>query len=439
MSEGRNLQDKLRALPSVDELARGCALEAGWERKVEASRVEIEAARQRLLSGEAAGDLGAALEARLRGMMAPSLRRVINATGVVLHTNLGRAPLPDFGLISGYSNLEYDLVAGKRGKRDSHFVPVLEQLLGFPAIAVNNNAAATYLTLRELAQGGEVIVSRGELVEIGDGFRIPDIMAESGAILREVGTTNRTRVADYERAITEKTRLILRVHPSNFRVTGFTEKPDIRELAAMAKSSGVPLYEDIGSGCLVDLKPLGIDEPMVQESLAAGADVVSFSTDKLLGGPQAGIVAGRAELIARLRRHPMYRAMRLDKLQVQALESALRLLWARRFDAIPALHMMMTPADVIKARAERLAAELPGFRVEAGESMIGGGSTPEQALPTHLLAWSAGDVVGAEKRLREGDPPVIARISEGRLLFDVRTVLERDEGELVRVVRGALA
>lgn len=439
MSEGRNLQDKLRALPSVDELARGCALEAGWERKVEASRVEIEAARQRLLSGEAAGDLGAALEARLRGMMAPSLRRVINATGVVLHTNLGRAPLPDFGLISGYSNLEYDLVAGKRGKRDSHFVPVLEQLLGFPAIAVNNNAAATYLTLRELAQGGEVIVSRGELVEIGDGFRIPDIMAESGAILREVGTTNRTRVADYERAITEKTRLILRVHPSNFRVTGFTEKPDIRELAAMAKSSGVPLYEDIGSGCLVDLKPLGIDEPMVQESLAAGADVVSFSTDKLLGGPQAGIVAGRAELIGRLRRHPMYRAMRLDKLQVQALESALRLLWARRFDAIPALHMMMTPADVIKARAERLAAELPGFRVEAGESMIGGGSTPEQALPTHLLAWSAGDVVGAEKRLREGDPPVIARISEGRLLFDVRTVLERDEGELVRVVRGALA
>ena len=271
----------------------------------------------------AAGAAGPPVEARVEQALAalerPSLRRVVNATGVVLHTNLGRAPLGPIHVLPGYSNLEYDLAAGRRGQRDVHAAGLLERLLGAPGIAVNNNAAAIFLALNELAAGGEVVVSRGELIEIGDGFRIPDIMARSGAAVREVGTTNRTGIADYRAAINERTRLLLRVHPSNFRISGFTARPELRELVALGRERGVPVYEDLGSGCVVDLLAFGIQEPLVSDSLKAGADLVSFSGDKLLGGPQAGILAGKPEIVARLRRNPLFRALRLDKIIYQAL------------------------------------------------------------------------------------------------------------------------
>lgn len=378
-----------------------------------------------------------AIEGAVRGsiarLAAPSLRRVINATGVVLHTNLGRAPLGDFGPLQGYANVEYDLSVGKRGKRDTHYAALLESLIGAPAIAVNNNAAAVYLVLHEIAAGQEVIVSRGELIEIGDGFRIPDIMARSGAILREVGATNKTSIEDYRSAINERTRLILRVHPSNFRVTGFTGKPSLADLAALGREKGVPVYEDLGSGCLVDLKPQGIDEPLVAASLAAGVDLVSFSCDKLLGGPQTGIVAGRPELVQRIRRNPMYRAFRCDKVIVAALEATLRRLLFTRYDEIPALWMIRRSLDEIRARAEDMAVGLAAD-VIAGESVIGGGSTPDQSIPTWLVAMR-GDAVKLEKKLRNGNPPIIVRIENDRLLIDLRTVFPEDEA----AVRYALA
>jgi L-seryl-tRNA(Ser) seleniumtransferase len=370
----------------------------------------------------------------LEHLATPSLRYVINATGVILHTNLGRAPLPGFVPIAGYSNLEYDLASGRRGKRDSHYAPLLEQLLGVPAIAVNNNAAATYLVLNELAQGGEVIVSRGELIEIGDGFRIPDIMERSGAILREVGTTNKTSLDDYRRAINDRTRLILRVHPSNFHITGFTAKPSLRELASL----GVPVYEDLGSGCLVDLKPYGVAEPLVGDSLAAGVQILSFSCDKLLGGPQTGIIAGQPDLVARVRRNPMYRAFRPDKLIVQALSATLLHLLMERYNAIPTLRMIRLTADDIRRRATALAGQIPGATLRDGLSVIGGGSTPDQSLPTCLLAIP-GDAVRLEKRLRANHPPVIARIEKDELLIDLRTVDPVDELLLLDALRlGAL-
>jgi L-seryl-tRNA(Ser) seleniumtransferase len=277
-----------------------------------------------------------------------------------------------------------------------------------------------------------VVVSRGELIEIGDGFRIPDIMAQSGAVLREVGTTNRTRIEDYRAAINERTRLLLRVHPSNFRITGFAGRPAVEELAGLARESNLPLYEDLGSGCVVDLGPQGIDEPLAQASLAAGADLVSFSGDKLLGGPQAGVLAGRRELVARLRRNPMYRALRLDKLILQALEATLRPLLLECWDSVPAIRMIRQTQDDIRRRAERLVSIVPRLQAEliAGRSVIGGGATPEQSLPTCLIAPSVPDVVEAERRLREGDPPVIARIERDRLLLDLRTVLPEEETEL---------
>ncbi|MBI1789222.1 MAG: L-seryl-tRNA(Sec) selenium transferase, partial [Acidobacteria bacterium] len=300
----------------------------------------------------------------------------------------------------------------------------------------NNNAAAIYLALHELAAGHEVIVSRGELIEIGDGFRIPDIMQCSGAIVREIGTTNRTHIADYREAISGRTRLLLRVHPSNFRIQGFTSRPPLEELAALGKEKGIPVYEDLGSGCLADLRPFGIDEPQVIQSLRAGADLVSFSGDKLMGGPQAGLLAGRRELVERLRRNPMFRALRLDKTIYQILESTLRNLILERWDCVPALRMIrQTPAE-IRARAERLSAGLTGVAVELveGVSVIGGGSTPEQSLPTWLIAIASDDVTGLERRLRTGEPPVIARIEDGRLLLDLRTVFPAEEEELRRAV-----
>jgi L-seryl-tRNA(Ser) seleniumtransferase len=370
----------------------------------------------------------------------PSLRRVINATGVVLHTNLGRAPLAPFDPVSGYSNLEYDVAAGKRGKRDVHISGLIERLLGKPGIAVNNNAAAVYLVLHTLAAGFEVIVSRGELIEIGDGFRIPEIMAHSGAALREVGTTNRTSIEDYREAITERTKLLLRVHPSNFSMRGFTARPALEELAALGREKGVPVYEDLGSGCMTDLQPFGLDEPLAAASLAAGADVISFSGDKLAGGPQAGILAGRPELIARLRRNPMYRALRLDKLILQALETTLRHLLLERWDQIPALGMIRADTAGIRARADRMLGDLAGTGAEIvpGQSLIGGGSTPDQSLETWLISIASADVVALEQRLRAGEPPVIARIERDRLLLDLRTVFPEEEKELVAALRRAI-
>ena len=263
------------------------------------------------------------VRARLSALLEPRLRRVINATGVVLHTNLGRAPLGKFGPLEGYTNLEYDLDAGRRGNRDAHYAPLLERLVGARAVAVNNNAAAVYLVLHELAAGHEVIVSRGELIEIGDGFRIPDIMQHSGAVLREVGATNRTTIEDYAAAINERTRAILLVHTSNFRITGFTAKPRLSDLVELGRERGIPVFEDLGSGCLIDMRQLGIDEPVVGHSLAAGVDLVCFSCDKLLGGPQTGVIAGKAEFVHRIRRNPMYRSFRCDKVIVAALEATL--------------------------------------------------------------------------------------------------------------------
>ncbi len=381
------------------------------------------------------------MERNLAKLEAPSLRHVINATGVVLHTNLGRAPLAPFEPLFGYSNLEYDLAAGRRGKRDVHASELLERLTGAPGIAVNNNAAAIYLALNELAAGFEVVVSRGELIEIGDGFRIPEIMQRSGAVLREVGTTNRTHIGDYREAINERIRLLLRVHPSNFRIEGFTARPELRELAALAKERGVPLYEDLGSGCVADLRAFGVEEPLVADSIRAGVNLVSFSGDKLLGGPQAGILAGDAALVARLRRNPMFRALRLDKLIYQALETTLRNLVLERWDQVPALRMISQSSDELRARSENMLRRLDGLRASVieGSSVIGGGSTPEQPLQSWLIAIDCADVVEAERRCRLGDPPVAARIGDGRLLLDLRTVFEQEEDDLARVIRTACA
>jgi L-seryl-tRNA(Ser) seleniumtransferase len=390
-------------------------------------------------------------------IFARSLQPVINATGVILHTNLGRAPLPpavleEFRLsASQYSNLEYDLEAGARGKRDVHVSALLERLTGAEsAIVVNNCAAGVLLVLAALAKGGEVIVSRGELIEIGDGFRIPEIMAESGAILREVGTTNRTRVADYENALNANSRLLLRVHPSNFTISGFSEKPSLAQLAELSHRTGLPLIEDLGSGCLVDLSASGITEPVVRQSIASGVSVVIFSGDKLLGGPQAGIIAGRHDLIARVRRHPLFRALRVDKLTTAALAATLGAYLRGALDEIPALRMIRLKAEEIGRRATdfvaALAAELPAGEVEIdivdGVSLAGGGSTPAQSLPTKVIRiasvrYSASKV---EQRLRKAPAgiSVVARVEEDRLLVDLRTVFPEQEAVLHETLVAAL-
>jgi L-seryl-tRNA(Ser) seleniumtransferase len=309
----------------------------------------------------------------------------------------------------------------------------LHRLLGKPAIAVNNGAAAVFLVLNELAAGHEVIVSRGELIEIGDGFRIPEIMARSGVVLREIGTTNRTSLDDYARAITDRTRVLLRVHRSNFRMTGFTARPSLKELASLGKDRGLPVYEDLGSGCLVDLNPYGIDEPLASASLSQGADLVSFSGDKLLGGPQAGIIAGRAELVARVRQNPLYRALRLDKMSVQVLSSILRRLLLGELEGVPALRMIRQSAARIRERTQRLVERLADSRItiESGESLVGGGSTPEQPIPTYVIVIACENVVSLEHKLRAHDPPVIARIEHDRLILDLRTVMETEEADLM--------
>ena len=415
----------LQSLPSVETLL--VQLRQAWPQcphallKNEAQRA-IALARDALLANTPAADPQAEASQNLALLLSPSLRPVINATGVVLHTNLGRAPLPAMTIPGGYCNLEYDIASGKRGKRDAHIAPLLERLLGAPAIAVNNNAAAVYLVLNALAAGGEVIVSRGELIEIGDGFRIPDIMRAAGVKLIEVGATNKTSLDDYKAAITPATRMLLRVHPSNFHITGFTAKPSLKDLCKL----GVPVYEDLGSGCLIDLKPYGINEPLIKESLEAGVDIVSFSGDKLLGGTQAGFICGKAELVQQTRRHPMYRALRLDKLVITALETMLRSLLLEDYANVPALAMLRQSYEDIARRANALAATIEGAEVINGHSLAGGGSTPDQTLPTALIAIDKTH----ERRLRSGTPAIITRVENDKVLIDLRTVLPEEEPTL---------
>jgi L-seryl-tRNA(Ser) seleniumtransferase len=483
-----------RKLPSVNEVMAAAGLSSlaasyGRDSAVDAVRVVLARLRQEITSGlldENALDLALsgladAVEKQLRQALSYSLRPVINATGVILHTNLGRAPLGDAAIehihetAVSYSNLEFDLDAGERGKRDVHVDRLFRKLLSSdlveteppasaaalraggtvevavptpttlsaPAqvstravstIVVNNNAAAVLLALNTLADGGEVIVSRGELVEIGGSFRIPDVMAKSGAILREVGTTNRTRAADYEQAITDRTRLLLRVHRSNFEITGFTEQASTAELVALARRRGIPLMEDLGSGALFDLRSIGISgEPGVLDSLRGGVDVVTYSGDKLLGGPQAGLISGGSEFIARMRSNSLFRALRVDKLIYAALEATLLAYVQHDHDAIPTLRMMRLTKEAIGERAEALAARIatPKLRVEVidGESILGGGAAPSSILPTRLLALTCEDLSADEfvARLRNSDPPVIARVDEGRVLLDLRTVFPEQD------------
>ncbi len=441
MEYHRNVTDtnRLSELPAVYEVLDSLAdtLER-FPRALVVSEIRraLEIARREVREGADPAEIEPRVRAALAEIERPSLRRVVNATGVVLHTNLGRAPLGPMAIPAGYCNLEYDLGEGRRGQRDVHAATLLERAVGARGIVVNNNAAAVFLALHELAAGGEVVISRGELIEIGDGFRIPDIMARSGATLREVGTTNRTRLEDYRSAINERTRLLLRVHPSNFRITGFTARPELRDLAALGRQSGVPVYEDLGSGCMADLRRFRIDEPLAAASLSAGANLVSFSGDKLLGGPQAGILAGDAQLVDRLRRNPLFRMLRADKMTYHALETTLRRTLLERWDEIPALAMIRQTPGAIYGRAEALLARMPGIAAEIipGKSVIGGGSTPEQELDTWLIALETSDAAGAERQLRAADPPVIARIEDGRVLFDLRTVLPEEEGELAAVL-----
>ena len=366
----------------------------------------------------------------------PSLRRVLNATGVLVHTNLGRAPLAEAALArvaevgAGYSNLEYDVGRGERGSRQDHLAALLGQLTGAEAaLVVNNNAAAVLLALAALADGREVVVSRGELIEIGDGFRIPDVLARSGARLVEVGTTNRTRAEDYERAIGPETALILRVHQSNFRVVGFTERPDLAPLGRIAKRAGLPLVDDLGSGAVVAVG----DEPTPAESLRAGADLVCFSGDKLLGGPQAGIVVGRAELVEKLRRHPLQRALRADKLTLAALEGTLALaLDPEKRGEIPVLRMLHEPVEAVQARAERLAG-LVGGEVEETVARVGGGALPLAELPSAACAVEE----ELAEALRLGGPPVVGIVRDGRLLLDCRTLTDDEVDEVAAAVERA--
>ena len=435
---------RLRDLPSVNDVIDRLGPSAGrlpHALVVAEVRQAIESARDALKTRKTSlPPIESTVEAALAQWAKASCRHVVNATGVVLHTNLGRAPLAQFDTLSGYSNLEYDLATGERGTRDTHVTKLLEAILGRPAIAVsaitvNNGAAAVFLVLNELAMGGEAIVSRGELIEIGDGFRIPEIMQRSGVRLREVGTTNRTHIDDYRDAIDDSTRILLRVHPSNFRMTGFTARPELSELVHLGRERGIPVYEDLGSGCIVDLRAYGVDEPLVQDSLAAGANLVSFSGDKLLGGPQAGIIAGDADLVKRVRRNPLFRALRQDKLFHQAMETTLRHILLEEYDCIPALRMIRMTAREIRERAEGLVGRIGRkVRIGDGDSVIGGGATPERTLPTCLIVIETEDAVAEERRLRFSDPPIIARIERDRVVLDLRTVLPEDEEALVRAL-----
>jgi L-seryl-tRNA(Ser) seleniumtransferase len=451
--------DELLARPRLIALseAAGRELVAKAARNVLANlRDEIKSGILACATSSAAAAMEEKVSVEVNAALAPSLRRVINATGVILHTNLGRAPFSagvatQFAeTASRYSNLEYDIESGERGKREVHTARLLAESTGAEAaIVVNNNAAAVFLILNTLAKGAEVIVSRGELIEIGDGFRIPDIMIESGAVLREVGTTNRTRIRDCERAINERTRLLLRVHPSNFRISGFTARPSLEEMIELGRKFQLPVFEDLGSGCLVDLSSIGIHEPIVRKSCDAGVSIVSFSGDKLLGGPQAGIIAGEKEIVERIRRNPLYRALRVDKLAIAALEVTLNAYLRGALDEIPALRMMRISADDIARRAahfvEQVRPSLPqdaALEIRAGYSVIGGGSAPDQDLPTRLISIASHrhSAETLEERLRKPvrGMPVIARIRDDRLVIDLRTVFPDEEPALASALVSAL-
>lgn len=459
-------RENLRLLPSIDALlhsplAEQISTETGKSHLTMLARTAIDALRRKI-SGSPDGSGNYSREGLLKEALEnlestrqaeknTSLRRVINATGVIVHTNLGRAPLSENArralveTASGYCNLEYDIATGKRGKRGARAEQLLAELTGAEgALIVNNCAAAAFLILKVLAFGGEVVISRGELVEIGGDFRVPDVMEQSGATMREVGTTNRTKLSDYEKAANENTKLFLKVHPSNYRIVGFTESPDLKELAELAHRRDVLLYEDAGSGAIFDLSSYGLtDEPMIADSIKAGADVVSFSGDKLLGGAQSGLIVGRQEVIERIRKHPLYRALRVDKTIYAALEATLESF--RRETAlteIPVLKMLSTTNIELRKRAEKFAA---GFgensnlhiAIIAGNSVIGGGSAPTVQPPTTLLAvthlkMSTGKL---EESLRFSTPPVITRILEDKVLIDLRTVSETEETELRQILR----
>jgi L-seryl-tRNA(Ser) seleniumtransferase len=430
---------ELRDLPSVDELAGDERLASAAPRSllVSAVRSALARAREEIQAGADPGDLVDRVELELANAEAARLRRAINATGVIVHTNLGRAPLAQKALdrvsevAGGYSNLEYDLGEGGRGSRQDHVAPILRRLTGAEAaLVVNNNAAAVLLALAALAEGREVIVSRGELIEIGDGFRIPDVLARSGARLREVGTTNRTRASDYERAIGPETAVLLRVHQSNFRLVGFTEQPRLDELVRVGRAHGLAVVDDLGSGVLVQLE----DEPSARDALAAGADLVCFSGDKLLGGPQAGIVVGRGELVERLRRHPLQRALRADKLTLAALEATLALYLdpERAMEEIPVLRMLGEPVAAVRARAERLAS-LVGGEVEQTVGRVGGGALPLAELPS--FACAVEEELAAP--LRGAETPVIALVRDGRCLLDCRTIADTEVDEVAAAVAAA--
>jgi len=479
--------DLYRELPAVDELLRdpeivGLIAEESQAAVADACRAVLgrlrdEISARHLDAGKlmlALSRIPSAIEGELRRALGYSLRSVINATGVILHTNLGRAPLAASALehiretAGAYSNLEIDLESGERGKRDVHVDRLFRRLLSgesaelgsagrtrasvptqkpgptptsISTIVVNNNAAAVLLALNTLAEGDEVVVSRGELVEIGGSFRIPDVMAKSGAVLREVGTTNRTRIADYERAINERTKLLLRVHRSNFEICGFTEQPTVAELVALAEKHKLPLMEDLGSGALFDLHTVGInDEPGVLDSLRAGVHAVTYSGDKLLGGPQAGLISGREDLVKKMRTNSLFRALRVDKLTYLALEATLLAYVKRDYEAVPVLRMMALPKAEIARRAQVFVSNLPPGKliveVIDGESLIGGGSAPSAVLPTTLIALTCSDLGANDfaSRLRAANPPVIARVEEGRVLLDLRTVLPQEDEVLAQVL-----
>ncbi len=465
-SAGKTPVNHLGNLPSVDELLRSPAAtlivtEAGGIHVAELAREVIDSLRHELQESkvdkiitQSKQDLLTVSISRLENVWGSEqktrVQRVINATGVVIHTNLGRAPLSENAKraiadrASGYCTLEYDLATGKRGKRGASAENLLAELTGAEsALVVNNCAAAAFFVLTVFASGGEVVISRGELVEIGGDFRVPDVLAQSGAVLREVGTTNRTKLADYEKAVNENTRVILRVHPSNYRIVGFTATPSLAELAGLAHGQNVLLYEDLGSGALIDLSDFGLkDEPVVSRSIRAGADIVTFSGDKLLGGPQAGIIVGKREFIERLRKHPLYRALRVDKLAYGALEASLDAF--RRGTAlqeIPVLRMLSMTKDEIAMRVGHFAVRLREslcedndlrFEIIDGVSAVGGGAAPAVEPETKLLAFNHPLMAASriEQLLRNSTPPVISRIVDERVLIDLRTVSEDEESEL---------
>ena len=443
-----------RDLPSVDRLLADDRLRtARSDLASVVAREALDAARAAIATGDAAPAFDAIVRditRRIELQLRPPLRTLINATGVIIHTNLGRAPLAleaieaMAAVSAGYSNLEYDIDSGARGSRHTILEPLLCRITGAEAaMAVNNNASAVLLALAAVAAGKEVVVSRGQLVEIGGGFRIPDVMRQSHAKLVEVGTTNRTRIADFEAAITPKTAAIMRVHPSNFKISGFTESPSIEDLARVARDRGVLLIDDVGSGCLLDVTAYGlVPEPMPQTSIAVGADLVMFSGDKLLGGPQGGLIVGRAAAVERLKRHPLARAVRMDKASIAGLAATLRIYLEGSATArIPVWRMIAMPHDALDARAVTIASTIGVAAIVIdGRSMIGGGSLPEESLPTRLVALASSrgrNSTTLAARLRERS--VIARVEDGRVLLDPRTIDPADDERVAQACAEALA